>query len=69
MKNEKELTSGDFYHLGLCSELKSDFKSTLRYYNKSLKIKNDIEFAKNINPIDIAIRVPNVFESPSATTP
>ena len=51
-KRREELTAGDYYHLGLCSELTEDLSSALRYYNNALEIENDEHFSNYKNRID-----------------
>ena len=51
-EKREELTSGDYYHLGLCSELTEDLSSALRYYNSALDIENDEHISNYKNRID-----------------
>jgi len=50
-KKRQELTSGDYYHLGLCSELTQDLSSALRYYNTAMDIEYDEHISNYQNRI------------------
>jgi hypothetical protein len=51
-KKSDELTSGDYYHLGLSSELTQDLSSALRYYNTALDIEHDEHISSYQNRIN-----------------
>ena len=51
-KKRDELTSGDYYHLGLSSELTQDLSSALRYYNTALDIEHEEHISSYQNRIN-----------------
>ena len=51
-QKREELTSGDYYHLGLSSELTEDLSSALRYYNTALDLEHDEHISSYQNRIN-----------------